>query len=133
MPGPKEQVAVLERNQRGDPAVKPVLDGARIREMQAMVREVQVALPIREYIANILAASRDHPDLALGLSPRAGIHLQRAAQALAAILGFGFAAPEHVKAVSSAVLTHRVLLAPGAKATAIEVMNDIVQSVPVPV
>ena len=132
-PGPKEQVAVLERNQRGDPEVGPVLDGEAIRGMQAHVREVEVALPVREYLANITVASRDHPAFALGVSPRGGVHLQRAAQALASMQGSGFVAPEHIKAVATLVLKHRVIMSPGSGASAEDVIEEIIQGVPVPI
>ena len=128
-----ELVAVLERNQRGDPEVEEVLEGSIIREMQEQVREVEVARPIREYVANILLATRNHPDLSLGVSSRGGVHLQRASQALASMRGSGFVAPEHVKMVSVPVMAHRVILAPSSSLSAEDAINEIVRGVPVPI
>ena len=77
-PSVQEQATVLERNQSGDPEVGQVLTTTRIREMQAETREIGVAWPLREYIARIVAATQEHPQLSLGASPRGGVHLQRA-------------------------------------------------------
>ena len=131
-PSAEDQVTILERNQMGDPAVEPVLNGADIRDMQAQVREVEVSRPMREYLAKILLASRRHPQLVLGVSSRGGVHLQRAAQALAALRGEGFVAPQHIKAVAVAVLAHRVIAAPNAPLSAQDLISEIVDGVHVP-
>ena len=131
-PGADDQVAILERNQHGDPAVEAVLDGETVHEMQRQVRQVEVARPMREYLANILVATRSHSDLDLGVSSRGGVHLQRAAQALAAMQGQSFVAPEHVKMAAPHVMGHRVIQAAGASAPVGQIINDIVGSVPVP-
>ena len=128
----EDQVAILQRNQYGDPQVEPVLDGGYIQEMQAHVREVDVAPPIREYLANILLATRKHPQLILGVSSRGGVHLQRAAQGLAAFRGDGFVAPEHIKAVAPVVLAHRVIPAPDSPLSPADVINEVLRSIPVP-
>ena len=96
-PTAQDEVEILERNQHGDPVLEPVLDGDRVQEMRLQVRDVEVAKPIREYIGNILAATREHPEISLGASPRAGVQLQRSSQAVAALEGSTFVAPEHVK------------------------------------
>jgi MoxR-like ATPase len=131
-PSAEDQVTILERNQRGDPEVEPVLNGTDIREMQAEVREVEVSRPVREYLAKILLATRGHPQLVLGVSSRGGVHLQRAAQALAALRGEGFIAPQHIKAVAVAVLAHRIIAAPNSPLSPQDLVSDIVDSVPVP-
>lgn len=132
-PGPGEQVSILERNQLGDPTLSPVVNGETVREMQAQVREVEVARPVREYLANILVATRGRSDLVLGASSRGGIHLQRAAQALAATQGSSFVAPEQIKALASLVLTHRVLPAPNAAQSVSDIIDETVRGVPVPI
>lgn len=131
-PNPKEQVTILERNESGDPSVAPVLTTDDLRDMRKQVRCVEVARPIKEYIANILVATRTHPQLRLGASPRGGVQLQRASQALAALQGESFVAPEHVRAVAMAVLAHRVILSPSATLSPEELVKEIVRSVPVP-
>jgi MoxR-like ATPase len=106
--------------------------GETVLEMQARVRELRVARPMREYMASILVASRAHPMLRLGASPRGGVHLQRASQALAALRGDAFVAPEHVREMAPLVLGHRIILAPSASMSPREVIGEVVQGVPVP-
>ena len=131
-PSVQEQATVLERNQGGDPKVGQVLTTTRIREMQAETREIEVAWPLREYIARIVAATQEHPQLALGVSPRGGVHLQRASQALSALQGKTFVAPEHVKAMAMPVLAHRVVPSPATTFTPGQIIQDILIDVPVP-
>jgi MoxR-like ATPase len=127
------QASILERNQSGDPEAETVLSGETVLEMQAQVRGVEVARPMREYMANVLVATRDHPLLSLGASPRAGVHMQRASQALAALRGDNYVAPEHVQQVAPLVLGHRLILAPGSPMPPEDVVDEIVRGVPVPV
>ena len=79
------QVTILERNQLGGPVAEPVLAIASIKEMQSYVRKIEVARPVREYLARIVTMTGHHPELAVGVSPPAAVHLQRASQALAAL------------------------------------------------
>ena len=127
-----DQVTILERNQYGDPVAEPVLAIASIREMQSYVRQIEIARPVREYLARIVIMTGHHPELAMGVSPRAGVHLQRASQALAALQCDTFVAPEHVKIVAVTVLAHRLVPAPTATATPADVIRGILQDVPVP-
>jgi MoxR-like ATPase len=101
--------------------------------MQLQVREVEVAEPVREYMGNLLAATRDHAFTRLGASPRAGVHLQRSSQALAALQGSPFVAPEHVKEVAPLVLSHRLLLAPNSPLSAVDLVAEILHHIPVPI
>ena len=132
-PDAADQASILERNQDGDPEAEPVLTCETVLEMQARVRRVEVARPMREYMANVLVATRDHPLLSLGASPRAGVHMQRASQALAALRGDNYVAPEHVQQVAPLVLGHRLILAPGSPMPPEDVVDEIVRGVPVPV
>jgi MoxR-like ATPase len=131
-PTAQGEVEILERNQHGDPVLEPVLDGDRVQEMRLQVRDVEVSRPVREYIRNILAATREHPEISLGASPRAGVQLQRAAQSLAAFGKSPFVAPEHVKTVAPLVLGHRIVLSPSSSMSTQDVVQEIVRAVPVP-
>ncbi|MCZ6614325.1 MAG: MoxR family ATPase [Chloroflexi bacterium] len=131
-PDLEAQVTILERNQYGDPVVEPVVAIGSIREMQAYVRQIEVAQPVREYLARIVTATGHHPELAVSASPRAAVHLQRASQALAALQCDTFVAPEHVRAVALPVLAHRLALLPSATAAPADVIRGILQDVPVP-
>ena len=83
----------------------------------AAARAVYVEESVGEYVVTILRHTRDSPLLALGASPRAGIALLRMAKARAAVLRRDYVVPEDVQAVASAVLAHRVILAPEARAS----------------
>lgn len=131
-PDPAEQVTILERNRQGDPVVEPVLTTSRIRDMQAQVREIEVARPIMEYLSSILAATRTHPQISLGASPRSGVQLQIAAQALAALRGDSFVTPEHIKAMALPVLRHRIIPAPSATLSVEDAISETIQAIPVP-
>jgi MoxR-like ATPase len=100
------------------------------------VRTVHLALTLQGYMVDLAEASRRHPALLLGLSPRATLQLSRATRARAASQGREYATPDDVKAVAEPVLAHRVMLRPDAMSrgvTGISVIREIVGSVPVPV
>ena len=99
------------------------------------VRTVHLALTLQGYMVDLAEASRRHPALLLGLSPRATLQLSRATRARAASQGREYATPDDVKAVAEPVLSHRVMLRPDAMSrgvTGISVIREIVSSVPVP-
>ena len=111
--------------------LEPVLDGARLRALQASVDAVHVADPWLDYLQNILQRSRELPALSHGLSPRAGLALLRAARAWALLNGRGHALPEDLKAVLPAVVAHRLSLrSDGDSAQA--VAESLLLGVPVP-
>ena len=100
-----------------------------------LVGTVHVAAEVRDYVLDLVAASRRHPDLVLGASPRGSLSLQRAARALAASFGRNYVIPDDVKRVLPAVLEHRLMLAPDAQlrgVSAHDVVRSIMASVPVP-
>ena len=99
------------------------------------VRTVHLALTLQGYMVDLAEASRRHPALLLGLSPRATLQLSRATRARAASQGREYATPDDVKAVAEPVLSHRVMLRPDAMSrgvTGVSVIREIVSSVPVP-
>ncbi len=100
------------------------------------VRTVHLAVTLQGYMVDLAEASRRHPALLLGLSPRATLQLSRATRARAASQGREYATPDDVKAVAEPVLSHRVMLRPDAMSrgvTGTTVIREIVGSVPVPV
>jgi len=102
---------------------------------QAAIRAIHLSDDVRDYVYRIVAATRKHPRLTLGASPRAGIALLLAAQAAAAIEGRDFASPDDVKGVAQLVLPHRLIVAPEAEiegARAADLVREILGSVPVP-
>jgi MoxR-like ATPase len=125
---------ILEREEHEDPLtqIKAIVSPADILALQGLVKEVGVVRPLKEYIVRLLTATRNHPDILLGVSPRGGVALQRAAQAMALLNHRDFVTPDDIKAVAPGVLTHRMITqerSPQARAALVEA---ILQSVPIP-
>lgn len=102
---------------------------------QEAVRQVQANDLIKEYIVSLCSATRSHPDVYLGVSPRGSLALYRTSQALAAIHNRNYVIPDDVKAMAEATLTHRLIISPAARIQNItpkEVVQDILLSTPVP-
>ena len=131
-PTRSQEMDILDRSEQGLQEIGPALTPEDVVELQSMARAVQVSLPVKEYILNILEGSRQHPAISLGASPRGGTFLQRAAQAWAAFDGRGFVAPEDVKEVSVQVLAHRVIPRTGEQTAASDAIGEVLDSVPVP-
>jgi MoxR-like ATPase len=136
-PGHKEEGRMLDLLKASHPidSVQPVVTGAEIVACQRAVREVHVDPRVRDYILDIVHATRDHDDVALGGSPRASIALYRGAQALAGIRGHDFVMPDDVKRVAPVILGHRLIIRPESrlrKVTATKVVEGILSEVSVP-
>jgi MoxR-like ATPase len=105
--------AIARRYQAGpEPldALEPIADAARILALRDQVRQVRVADEVEAYLVEITRATRGHPDLELGASPRATVALYRTAQAAAVLAGRNFVLPDDVKAVAGPVLEHRLVV-----------------------
>ena len=116
--------------------IGPVTDALGVREMIDQAREVHVSPPVRRYIVDIVEATRKHPDVYLGASPRASIMLLRAARGLAAADERDYVVPDDVKALAAPVLTHRLIITADAVMggrSATVVLGEILQEVAVPV
>jgi len=131
-PVKEEEVEILERHEHGEVSVNPVLTADDISAMQDQVYRIEVARPVKEYIANIVAETRASTEIAVGVSPRGAVFLQRAAQANAAIEGRDFSTPDDVKAVSLAVLKHRILTRSSEPDSSAKYIESILNTVPVP-
>jgi len=116
--------------------IQPVTDALGIAEMIVMAREVYVADNLRGYIVGIAEASRKHPELYLGASPRASIALLRAARAAAAAGGRDYVIPDDVKALAGPLLAHRLIVSADAAMsgrTSESILAELLNEVPVPV
>jgi MoxR-like ATPase len=115
-PSPEHEAAMLHDHGARDRVreVEAVTDVADVLAAQAVVAGVHGSEALRRYIVAILAATRSDPRVELGASPRAGLMLFRAAKAHAALEGRDHALPDDVQRLAGAVLTHRLMLAPGA-------------------
>jgi MoxR-like ATPase len=131
-PGRDEEVEILERHEHGEPTLAPVLSADDIATMQDQIRLVAIARPLKEYIADIVAETRVNTEIAIGVSPRGAVFLQRAAQARAAMEGRGFATPDDVKAVAPAVLQHRLTTRSSQPDAATKCIDAILSTVPIP-
>jgi MoxR-like ATPase len=111
-PDKKEEIRILERFQETDPfpLLQPVATPEDISELQKARRRIHVSQPIREYIAEIVHATRDEEAIQIGASPRASIGLMRAGQALATLRGRKYVLPDDIKYLVPPVLTHRLVL-----------------------
>ncbi len=115
-------------------AVTAVLDPAELPDLRAAARDVAVSDEVEAYAVRIVRATRDHPDLQLGASPRASVALYRASQALALLEGRDFVLPDDVAALAGPVLTHRLIVDVDRElrgATAGDVMSEVLAEVPV--
>jgi MoxR-like ATPase len=116
--------------------IGPVADALGVREMVEQARNVHVAPNVRRYIVDVVEASRRHPDVYLGASPRASIMLLRASRAVAAAEERDFVVPDDVKALVLPVLAHRVIVTADAVMggrTSQSVLEELVSEVAVPV
>jgi MoxR-like ATPase len=137
-PTEEEENSILDRFRTDDPLEKleAVTDPEEMLGMIEARRQIRVEESIRGYIVKVARATRDHPEIELGASPRATLALYQSAQAWAAIQGRGFVIPDDVKRMAPHVLTHRMMIAAQAHLRGRrpeEMVADIVESVPVPV
>lgn len=110
-PNAADELVILEREEHANPldAVEPVLSLDEVMSLQEATLRASVARPVKEYIVRLVGATRGHAGVVLGVSPRGGVAVQRAAQAVAVLRGRDFVTPDDVKAVAPAALAHRLL------------------------
>ena len=137
-PARAAEIAVLDTHSRGTPAVaevQPVASTADVATMISLTQQIHVASSLKGYIVDLATATRRHPDLLLGVSPRAALGLLRAARARAASLGRDYVVPDDLKALAVPVLEHRLVLTPEAEmrgADRAHVLHSLLASLPVP-
>jgi MoxR-like ATPase len=110
--------------------LEPVLDGRTATALRTTVRTVSLEASVRQYLLDIVRATREAGELIRGASPRAALGLQRAAQAHAVLHGREFVIPEDIQAVGVVTLSHRV--SPKAGQLAQSVIERILETLPVP-
>ncbi len=136
-PTREEEIEILERIDEIEKfEVEPVASGEDIIRAREAIRKVRVSEPVKQYIVDIVRATREHPMVRLGASPRATIFLMRTSQAVAAMNGRDYVIPDDVKVVAVPVLAHRILVKPGAavdvREAQVKVVESVLQSVPTP-
>jgi MoxR-like ATPase len=137
-PSLDEEQEILVRHERDSPlaGLTPVVDAEELRRLQAAARGVGVTPAVRRYLVELVRATRLHPDVELGASPRGSLALYQTAQALAAINGRAFVLPDDVKALAEPVLNHRLMLTAEARLRGrgpAEVIAQILERTPAPV
>ena len=136
-PGPADEVTILDHQQRRHPIddLTAVIDADQLIEMQMRVKEVRVKQEIREYIVALVSATRTHPHVYLGASPRGSLALFQAAQARAALDGRDYVESDDVQALIKPTLSHRLIIAPAARVRGVTpdaVLDEVLGLVPVP-
>jgi MoxR-like ATPase len=111
-PQPLDEIVILDEQKRSHPLeeIGEVASVAELRELQAGIREIYVDPLVSDYIVRLVNATRDHPDVYLGASPRGSLALYRAGQALAALGGRDYVIPDDVKALAEPALAHRLIV-----------------------
>jgi MoxR-like ATPase len=136
-PSRAAEVGILDSHGVGEPleALEPVATVKDVLAMADAARAVHVAPSLQGYLVDLAETTRRHPALALGMSPRATLALQRAARARAAADGRTFVIPDDIKAMAQPVVAHRFSLTPEAAMQGVapaEVVADVLRHVPVP-
>jgi len=136
-PDPTAELAMVGSHSGADPLaeLEPVTDAATVARLVRAVRGLHASPAVLQYVIDLAAASRRHPRLRLGVSPRAALHLVRAARAHAALAGRSHVLPDDVQHLAVPVLAHRVILshdAQLARESAEQVVADLLGEVPVP-
>ena len=111
-PSEDDEAAMLDRFEHADPlgSLGPVASADDVLRIQGMVRQVYIDPVLRSYLVRVIRATREHPDVELGASPRATLGLFRCAQALAGIRGQEYVTPDDIKTLAMPALAHRVIL-----------------------
>ncbi|HEX5942035.1 MAG TPA: MoxR family ATPase, partial [Anaerolineales bacterium] len=108
-----------------------VVDGQELSALQKRVWDVNVDTTLQDYIVDLAEATRRHPDLSLGVSPRGTLALLKGAQALAAVRGRDYVVPEDIKTLVPLTLAHRLILKPEAELrgrTARSILEDMLEN-----
>jgi MoxR-like ATPase len=137
-PDEAEENGILERFRFSDPlpSLKAVCSAAEIMGLMEERKQIRVEASVQNYIVQVARATRKHPEIELGASPRATLALYQASQAWAGIAGREYVLPDDVKAMAPHVLTHRLMISPQAQLRGRlpeELVANVVDTVPVPV
>ncbi|MEY2421641.1 MAG: MoxR-like ATPase [Acidimicrobiaceae bacterium] len=112
-----------------------VVKASDVQSMIAIARNVHLAPSLKNYLVELADATRQHPRLALGMSPRASLNLQRAARSRAVAAGRNYVVPDDIKALAEPVLAHRLAVTPEAQLAGMrsaDVLEEVLRTVPVP-
>ena len=136
-PSQTDEVLIMEAQQLAHPidSLEQVTDPNEILSIQRAIKEIYVDPLIKQYIAAVSAATREHESVYLGASPRGSLALYRTSQAWALLDGRDFVRPDDVKELALATLGHRIIISPSARVKDIasaNIIEDCLARVPVP-
>jgi MoxR-like ATPase len=136
-PVARSELAMLESHSAANPLddLDPVTDAAEVAKLVDIVRSVHVSEPVKQYAVDITSATRRSPDLRLGASPRATLHLIRAARAHAALSAREYVIPDDLQLLAVPVLAHRLITGLEAQMSgrsAEQVVSALLRTIPVP-
>jgi MoxR-like ATPase len=131
-----DEIVILDEQKREHPIddLTEVCSVDELREMQNAVREIYVDPAVADYIVRLVYATRNHPDIYLGASPRGSIALYRAGQAMAGLLGRDYVIPDDVKALAESALAHRLIIKTSSSIHDVlpgQVVRELLESTPV--
>ena len=129
-PSLSAELGMLDTHSEASPLDRlvSVADAAEVRALAHAARGVHLSEPVRRYAVNLVAATRTHPGLRLGASPRATLHLVRASRAYAALEGRDYVIPDDIQTLAAPVLAHRLFPAAHSE----QVLADLVNVIPLP-
>ncbi len=133
----EEEVHILSAQQFKHPLenIEQVVNIDELLRLQGAVKQVYVDDTVKAYIIAITVATREHPDVYLGASPRGGLGIYKTCQALATLSGRDYVIPDDVKTLAEPVLAHRLIISPAARMRNVEadkIIAEILDSIPVP-
>ena len=136
-PSPSDEIRILEAQQYVHPieTIEQVVDARELVEMQERIKDVYVHDSIKEYIVSLVGATRSHPDVYLGSSPRGALAIYRTSQARSALLGRDYVIPDDAKVLALPTLGHRLIVNPAARIKEVDprtVIKEVLQAVEVP-
>ena len=136
-PENEDEITMLDNQQHAHPVtrIEQVVSAEELIEAQQQIKDVYINDLVKEYIVKLVTATRKHPDVYLGASPRGSIALYKTGQARAAILGRDYVIPDDVKALAMVTLAHRLIISPSARIKNVDpraVIQEILDSTPVP-
>ena len=137
-PSEDEEEIILHRFKSEEPleALRPVVSAEQVAALQQVVRKVQWQPDVERYLLAVVRATREHPAVNLGVSPRGTLALYRACEAYAALQGRDYVQPDDVKRLATSVLAHRLITTTRARLRGGEssaIIQEIVEATPVPV
>ena len=136
-PSLADEVSIIANDANGQRAedLGAVVSAPEVRRMIALTDKVYLAPKLQEYLVRVIAATRQLPELRLGVSPRGSVALARATRSFAASNGRSYVTADDIKDLAPIVLPHRMILTPEAELQgyrSIDLLNGILEAIPVP-